>query len=32
VNLTKFQVLSQTGLAALAQANAASQSVLTLLR
>lgn len=32
VNLTKFQVLSQTGLASLAQANAASQSVLTLLR
>ena len=32
VNLTKYQVLSQTGLAALAQANASSQSVLTLLR
>ena len=32
VSLTKFQVLSQTGLASLAQANAASQSVLTLLR
>lgn len=32
VNLTKFQVLSQTGLASLAQANSNSQSVLTLLR
>jgi flagellin len=32
VNLTKFQVLTQTGLASLAQANASSQSVLTLLR
>lgn len=32
VNLTKFQVLQQTGLAALAQANTASQSVLSLLR
>lgn len=32
VNLTKFQVLNQTGLASLAQANASSQSVLTLLR
>lgn len=32
VNLTKFQVLNQTGLAALAQANMTSQSLLTLLR
>lgn len=32
VNLTKFQVLSQTGLSALAQANTTSQSVLSLLR
>ncbi|MFN7967166.1 MAG: flagellin [Acidobacteriota bacterium] len=32
VNLTKFQVLSQTGLSALAQANTSSQSVLSLLR
>jgi flagellin-like hook-associated protein FlgL len=32
VNLTKFQVLSQTGLSALAQANVTSQSVLSLLR
>ena len=32
VNLTKFQVLQQTGLAALSQANTASQSVLSLLR
>lgn len=32
VSLTKFQVLTQTGLASLAQANSASQSVLTLLR
>jgi flagellin len=31
VNLTKFQVLNQTGLSALAQANATSQSVLALL-
>ncbi|UCF67828.1 MAG: flagellin FliC [Acidobacteriota bacterium] len=31
VNLTKFQVLNQTGLAALAQANLSSQSVLALL-
>ncbi|RMG43578.1 MAG: flagellin FliC [Acidobacteria bacterium] len=31
VNLTKFQVLNQTGLAALAQANASAQSVLALL-
>ncbi len=31
VNLTKFQVLNQTGLSALAQANASSQSVLSLL-
>ncbi len=32
VNLTKFQVLNQTGLSALAQANSSSQSVLSLLR
>ncbi len=32
VNLTKFQVLTQTGLASLAQANSASQAVLSLLR
>lgn len=32
VQLTKFQVLSQTGLSALSQANLSSQSVLTLLR
>jgi len=32
VQLTKFQVLNQTGLSALAQANANSQSVLALLR
>ena len=32
VNLTKFQVLNQTGLSALAQANMTSQSVLALLR
>lgn len=32
VNLTKFQVLNQTGLSALAQANATSQSVLSLLQ
>jgi flagellin len=32
VNLTKFQVLNQTGLSALAQANLSSQSVLSLLR
>ena len=32
VNLTKFQVLNQTGLSALAQANAQSQSVLSLIR
>ncbi len=31
VNLTKFQVLNQTGLAALGQANASAQSVLSLL-
>jgi flagellin len=31
-NLTKFQILSQTGIAALAQANSSSQSVLALLR
>jgi len=32
VDLTKGQVLNQTGLAALAQANATSQSILSLLR
>lgn len=32
VNLTKFQILQQSGVAALAQANAASQNVLALLR
>lgn len=32
VNLTKFQVLNQTGLSALAQANSSAQSVLNLLR
>jgi flagellin len=32
VNLTKWQVLNQTGLSALAQANASAQSVLSLLR
>ncbi len=32
VNLVKFQVLNQTGLSALAQANASAQSVLSLLR
>jgi flagellin len=32
VNLTKFQVLNQSGLSALAQANATAQSVLALLR
>ncbi|MBZ5637274.1 MAG: flagellin [Acidobacteriia bacterium] len=32
VNLTKWQVLNQTGLSALAQANTSAQSVLTLLR
>ncbi len=32
VNLTKFQVLNQTGLSALSQANQISQSVLSLLR
>jgi len=31
-NLTKFQILSQSGMAALAQANSSSQNVLTLLR
>ena len=31
-NLTKYQILAQSGIAALAQANANSQSVLTLLR
>ena len=32
VSLTKFQVLNQTGLASLAQANSSAQAVLTLLR
>jgi flagellin len=32
VNMTKFQVLNQTGLAALAQANGTTQSVLSLLQ
>ncbi len=32
VNLTKYQVLNQTGLSALSQANQSAQSVLTLLR
>ena len=32
VNLTQFQILTQTGIAALAQANLAAQNVLTLLR
>ncbi len=32
VNLTKFQVLNQTGLSALSQANASAQSILALLR
>jgi flagellin len=31
-NLTKYQILAQTGIAALAQANSSSQSVLSLLR
>ncbi len=31
-NLTKFQILAQSGMAALAQANSSSQSVLSLLR
>jgi flagellin len=31
-NLTKFQILAQSGLSALAQANSSSQSVLSLLR
>jgi flagellin len=31
-NLTKYQILAQSGIAALAQANSSSQSVLTLLR
>ena len=31
-SLTKFNILTQSGLSALAQANQASQSVLTLLR
>jgi len=32
INLTKYQILAQSGTAALAQANAAAQNVLTLLR
>lgn len=32
VNLTKFQILTQSGVSALAQANQSSQSVLSLLR
>jgi len=32
VSLTQFQILTQTGMAALAQANLAAQNVLTLLR
>ncbi len=32
VNLTQFQILTQTGIAALAQANLSAQNVLTLLR
>ena len=31
-NLTKFQILSQTGIAALSQANAQSQNIMTLMR
>ena len=31
-NLTKYQILAQSGMAALAQANSNSQSVLSLLR
>ena len=31
-NLTKYQILTQTGMAALAQANTSSQSILTLMR
>jgi flagellin len=31
-NLTKYQILAQTGMAALAQANSNSQNVLSLLR
>jgi len=31
-NMTKYQILAQTGMAALAQANASAQNVLTLLR
>jgi flagellin len=31
-NLTKFQILSQSGMAALAQANSSSQNILSLLR
>ncbi len=31
-NMTKFQILSQVGLASMAQANATSQGVLSLLR
>ena len=31
-NLTKYQILAQSGIAALAQANSSSQTVLSLLR
>ncbi|HON01413.1 MAG TPA: flagellin, partial [Acidobacteriota bacterium] len=31
-NMTKYQILSQVGLASMAQANATTQSVLSLLR
>ncbi|NLT66041.1 MAG: flagellin, partial [Acidobacteria bacterium] len=31
-NLTKYQILSQTGVAALSQANASGQSILSLLQ
>jgi flagellin len=31
-NLTKFQILSQTGMAALSQANTQSQSIMSLMR
>jgi len=31
-NMTKFQILNQTGIAALTQANTTAQSVLSLLR
>jgi flagellin-like hook-associated protein FlgL len=31
-NMTKYQILSQTGIAALTQANSTAQNVLTLLK